>query len=77
MLMTFIEEATYVATQYPEPKMQVRNLLDLPPELLHRIMEVAGVEGARQLGSACKLLRDVSRPYIYQVRPYSTHDSAG
>jgi hypothetical protein len=58
--------------QYPEPQIQVLRLLNLPPELLFHIMEVAGMEGARLLGSTCKLLRAISLPFIYRVRRYCT-----
>ncbi|GJE96189.1 hypothetical protein PsYK624_123820 [Phanerochaete sordida] len=52
----------------PQPKLQTLCLLDLPPELLHLVMQLCGVDGARRLGATCHSLREVSVPYIYLER---------
>ena len=62
-----IEETKAVFKHHPEPQIQRRNLLDLPPELLHQVMAAAYADDAMRLGSTCKLLREISLQYIYQV----------
>ncbi|EKM58492.1 uncharacterized protein PHACADRAFT_207305 [Phanerochaete carnosa HHB-10118-sp] len=62
------EEVNECIEANPEPMFQMLCLMDLPPELLHIIMEACGVDGARRLGAACRPLRMVSLPYIYKDR---------
>lgn len=53
--------------QSPHPVFQKMCLTDLPSELLHIIVRSTDHNEARLLGSTCKLLRDISRFYIYRV----------
>ena len=62
-----VDQIPEILKKYPEPKFQVRRLLDLPPELLHYIMDVADPEVARNLGATCRMLRRLSLWYSYRV----------
>ena len=53
--------------EHPEPVFQKILLQDLPVGLLHRIMDIAGLEGARLLGSASHSLRDIASSHVYSV----------
>ncbi|PCH42330.1 hypothetical protein WOLCODRAFT_137848, partial [Wolfiporia cocos MD-104 SS10] len=50
------------------PILQRKYLTDLPPELIHRIMDVAELEEARLLAATCREFREISADYIYRTR---------
>ena len=52
----------------PTPIFQKMLLRDLPPELIHHIMQLAGTHDARVLGSASRYFRGFAMSYIYRVR---------
>lgn len=75
-LFSLPEDTLKCLALHPTPKFQLLCLRDLPPELIHYIMDIAGVDGARRLGATCRLLREISSSYIFEVllRPYQAHD---
>ncbi|CAL1706712.1 unnamed protein product [Somion occarium] len=62
-------------TQNPTPRFQTLCLHDLPPELLHNIVEIAGIDLARKLGTTCRLLREIS--FSYMFKDHRFHLSCG
>ncbi|PCH42331.1 hypothetical protein WOLCODRAFT_120355 [Wolfiporia cocos MD-104 SS10] len=50
------------------PILQQKYLTDLPPELIHRIMDVSEVTEARLLGATCREFHEISRAYAFQTR---------
>ncbi|CAL1716977.1 unnamed protein product [Somion occarium] len=53
------------------PKFQTLCLHHLPPELLLYIVEIAGVDLAQKLGTTCRLLRDISFPYVFKDHTFN------
>ncbi|CCM04293.1 uncharacterized protein FIBRA_06464 [Fibroporia radiculosa] len=60
------EEVKELLSSKSPPIFQELFLLDLPPEIIHRIMEVGEVEVARFLGATCQALYDISQPHKYK-----------
>ncbi|OBZ72252.1 hypothetical protein A0H81_07928 [Grifola frondosa] len=67
MLLNGLENVKQIQ-ENNEPIFQRIFLLDLPPEILHYIMDVAGLDETRRLGGCCRILREISIPYIYTSR---------
>ncbi|CCM06320.1 uncharacterized protein FIBRA_08572 [Fibroporia radiculosa] len=51
-----------------QPIFQKLFLLDLPPEIIHHVMELTDVEGARLLGATCHAMYDISLSHKYKCR---------
>ncbi len=51
----------------PEPKFQRLRFLDLPVELVHRVMSYLDEKGCRILRVCCRMLREASVLYAYEV----------
>ncbi len=59
-------------------RLQTLRLLDLPVELLDLVFHWADcAETARRLSATCYRMRDVSLPYIYQVKSHFLHGKSG
>ncbi|KAI0951020.1 hypothetical protein AcW1_008175 [Taiwanofungus camphoratus] len=67
-ISTLVEETGDLIQKHPIPKFQVLYFSDLPPELIHHVMDLADIDGARLLGSTCRVLRDMSISYVYERR---------
>ncbi|PCH42301.1 hypothetical protein WOLCODRAFT_137831 [Wolfiporia cocos MD-104 SS10] len=50
------------------PILQQKYLTNLPPELIHRIMDVSEVREARLLGATCREFHEISAAYAFQTR---------
>ncbi|KAI0076035.1 hypothetical protein K474DRAFT_1315647 [Panus rudis PR-1116 ss-1] len=48
-------------------------IVNLPPELLIMVMEYLDVSDALRFGSTCRLLREISFPYLYSSRAIQLH----
>lgn len=55
-------------TENRGPLLQRRQLLSLPPELLHIVMSHVSVPEASRFGATCYMLRQISLTHIYRVR---------
>jgi hypothetical protein len=54
--------------QHPEPIIfQGHSLLDLPPEILDRVMELARIEHIMRFSKTCRSLRPITLRYVFQV----------
>jgi hypothetical protein len=53
--------------QYPEPVYQKTYLLDLPSEMLHRIMSFAYKRDAMCMGAACHRLHQIAASYVFEA----------
>ena len=51
-----------------EPISQKMFLHDLPPEIIHHILEAAETKTARMLGATSRLFREIALPHIFRVR---------
>ncbi|KAL1735109.1 hypothetical protein EV714DRAFT_268386 [Schizophyllum commune] len=56
--------------RYPYPKFQQLKLLDLPAELLNRIMCLSDLEDLQKWSVVCKLLRELALVYVYKDYDY-------
>lgn len=52
-----------------QPKFQVIHLHDLPPEIVSHIMSFADTSALWRLRMTARYFRDISRRYLYKVRP--------
>ncbi|KAJ8087570.1 hypothetical protein PM082_006401 [Marasmius tenuissimus] len=56
------------------PKIQKLSIMDLPPELIHYVFEVASLKQARLLASTCKRMQHIgTSPHIYRTRSLTLH----
>ncbi|KAK7690468.1 hypothetical protein QCA50_005566 [Cerrena zonata] len=55
------------------PKLQSLVLLDLPPEILHLILDNEDETVARLFGATCRYLRNISQSYIFRNRNLTVH----
>ncbi|KAK7690463.1 hypothetical protein QCA50_005561 [Cerrena zonata] len=54
-----------IISKHPTPVFQRICLCNLPPELIHRIMEYLTATDARRFGYTCQVFRKISLQYIY------------
>ncbi|CAL1717008.1 unnamed protein product [Somion occarium] len=64
-LLKDTDELLNFLTKHPSPLLQRRCLHDLPPELIHHIMELSDPVNARRLGYTSRFFRSISLRYIY------------
>jgi hypothetical protein len=62
-----IEDMAKTVQEHPEPIYQKKYLLDLPNEMLHRIMASAHKRDAMRLGSACHRLYQIATSYVFEA----------
>ncbi|KAL4245941.1 hypothetical protein ABKN59_010016 [Abortiporus biennis] len=65
------EEVIAYLAEHPKPKFQTILLTDMPPEIIHLIMDNGDVDCARRLGATCRIFRKISLRYIYKRRTLS------
>ncbi|KAH9928420.1 hypothetical protein B0H21DRAFT_121876 [Amylocystis lapponica] len=68
VIIQSFSELREMMKDHPKAIFQKRILVDLPPELIYAIMEVAELDAARCLGATCHALHELSRPYIFKAR---------
>jgi hypothetical protein len=66
-LTSSIEDMAKTVQEHPEPIYQKKYLLDLPNEMLHRIMTFAYKRVAMRLGSACHRLHQIATSYVFEA----------
>jgi hypothetical protein len=66
-LTSSIEDMAKTVQEHPKPIYQKKYLLDLPNEMLHRIMASAHKRDAMRLGSACHRLYQIATSYVFEA----------
>ncbi|EIN11777.1 hypothetical protein PUNSTDRAFT_142031 [Punctularia strigosozonata HHB-11173 SS5] len=55
----------------PRPKLQRLCLAHLPPELIHRVMYLGGVDVARRLGATSSFFHQIALPHAFKWRTFT------
>jgi hypothetical protein len=67
LLTSSVEDMAQTVQQHPEPVYQKVYLLDLPTEMIHRIMTFVYKRDAMCLGSACHRLHEIASNYVFEA----------
>ncbi|KAJ3480282.1 hypothetical protein NLI96_g8463 [Meripilus lineatus] len=68
LIFSIMKKLLKYLSEHPIPIFQTLRLQDLPPQLIHHIIEVADMDVRRLLGSTSKYCREVASSYIYTFR---------